>query len=154
MMDSSLSAGPVLVLDDHPLISAALILALQAEGIDAVPLLIAGFDEILVAASRYRPGLVLLELDLGDRLGKPPPKGFRLIGPLRSRGCAVLIVTASRSRGAMAAAVARGEIGWVGKAEPSPGCCRSSSTPSKVVRCCPRRCVQGFSGCTANCRLS
>jgi DNA-binding NarL/FixJ family response regulator len=117
MTDSSVAAGPVLVLDDHPLISTALVLALQAHGVDAVQLPIAGFDETLTAASRHRPCLVLLDLDLGDRLGGPPPNGLRLIDPLRSRGCSVLIVTASRNRGAIAAAVARGAVGWVGKAE-------------------------------------
>jgi hypothetical protein len=45
------------------------ILALRAQGVDAVQLPIAGSDEILTAAGRYRPGLVLLDPDLGDRLG-------------------------------------------------------------------------------------
>jgi DNA-binding NarL/FixJ family response regulator len=117
-MDAAISAGPVLLLDDHPLISTALILALRTHGIDAVQLPIVGFDEILAAAARYRPGLALLDLDLGDRVAGPPPNGLRLIDPLRSQGWSVLIVTASRNRGAIAAAVSRGAIGWVSKAEP------------------------------------
>ncbi|MDT7726016.1 MAG: two-component system, NarL family, nitrate/nitrite response regulator NarL [Actinomycetota bacterium] len=118
MMDASRSAAPVLLLDDHRLISTTLLLALRTQGVEAVQLPITGFDEILASAARYRPGLALLDLDLGERVAGPPPNGLRLIDPLRSQGWSVLIVTASRNRGAIAAAIARGAIGWVSKAEP------------------------------------
>jgi DNA-binding NarL/FixJ family response regulator len=118
MMDAPSSVRPVLVLDDHPLVRTVLVLGLRAQGVDAVQLPITGYDEILAAAGRYRPSLALLDLDLGDGIEGPPPNGLVLIGPLRSLGWSVLIVTASKNRGAIAAAVAQGAIGWVSKAEP------------------------------------
>ncbi|SDW36184.1 DNA-binding response regulator, NarL/FixJ family, contains REC and HTH domains [Amycolatopsis xylanica] len=101
----------VLVVDDHPLISTALVVALTAQGIDArrIPV----DDSILRAVGRHEPGLVLLDLDLGENA----PSGLRLIEPLRAGGWAVLIVTACRDRTSIAEAVALGALGWVSKAE-------------------------------------
>jgi DNA-binding NarL/FixJ family response regulator len=109
--------GPVLLVDDHPLISTALAVALRAEGLEAQRVTVTTAEAILAAVDQHRPGLLLLDLDLGDQLGGPPPNGLQLIGPLRTRGWSVLIVTASQDQHALAAAIADGALGWVGKGE-------------------------------------
>lgn len=107
----------VLVIDDHPLISTALTVALRAEGIEVTRVPVNTVEEILARADRPPPGLVLLDLDLGERLPGPRPTGLRLIRPLRERGWTILIVTASQDRRWLAAAVVEGAAGWVSKTE-------------------------------------
>jgi DNA-binding NarL/FixJ family response regulator len=48
---------PVVVIDDHPLVGTALVVALRAEEIDATRIPIAGRDEILRAVAQHPPGL-------------------------------------------------------------------------------------------------
>jgi DNA-binding NarL/FixJ family response regulator len=103
---------PVVVIDDHPLVSTALVVALRAERIDAARIPVTGRTGILAAVRQHPPGLALLDLDLGDT------SGLELIDPLRDGGWAVLVVTACQDRRPIAAAVSRGAIGWVGKREP------------------------------------
>ncbi|OXM62666.1 response regulator [Amycolatopsis vastitatis] len=103
---------PVVVIDDHPLVSTALVVALRAERIDAARIPVTDRAAILAAVGAHPPGLALLDLDLGDT------SGLELIGPLRDGGWAVLVVTACQDRRPIAAAVSRGAIGWVGKREP------------------------------------
>ncbi|RSM48246.1 DNA-binding response regulator [Amycolatopsis balhimycina DSM 5908] len=102
---------PVVVIDDHPLVSTALVVALRAERIDAARIPVTSGTEILAAVRQHRPGLALLDLDLGDTAG------LDLIGPLRADGWAVLVVTACLDRRPIAAAISRGAIGWIGKQE-------------------------------------
>jgi len=102
----------VLVVDDHPLIGTALVVALRALKVEAIRIPVADRESILSEAGRHGPGLVLLDLDLG-----PAGSGVDLIEALRALGCSALIITAQRDRSAIAAAVARGAIGWVSKEE-------------------------------------
>jgi len=103
---------PVVVIDDHPLVSTALVVALRAERIDAARIPVTDRAGILAAVAQHAPGLALLDLDLGETAG------LDLIDPLRGGGWAVLVVTASQDRRPIAAAVSRGALGWVGKREP------------------------------------
>ncbi|MEU5260941.1 response regulator [Amycolatopsis sp. NPDC021455] len=103
---------PVVVIDDHPLVSTALVVALRAERVDAARIPVTDRAGILAEVRKHPPGLALLDLDLGDT------SGLELIDPLRDGGWAVLVVTACQDRRPIAAAVARGAIGWVGKREP------------------------------------
>lgn len=102
---------PVVVIDDHPLLSTTLVLALRAQRIEATPIPVTSRAGILAAVGRHRPGLALLDLDLGDTAG------LDLVVPLRARGWTVLVVTGARDQRSIAAAVSRGAIGWVGKRE-------------------------------------
>lgn len=102
----------VLVVDDHPLIGTALVVALRARRVEAVRIPVAMGESILRETCRYGPALVLLDLDLGAA-----GSGLDLIGPLLAMRCSALIVTACRDRGSIAAAIALGAIGWVSKDE-------------------------------------
>lgn len=102
---------PVVVIDDHPLVSTTLVLALRAERIEAEPIPVTSRAGILAAVEQHPPGLALLDLDLGETAG------LDLVVPLRAGGWAVLVVTAAQDRRPIAAAVSRGAIGWVGKRE-------------------------------------
>lgn len=100
---------PVVVIDDHPLVSTTLVLALRAERIEAELIPVTSRAGILAAVGRHPPGLALLDLDLGDTAG------VDLVVPLRAEGWTVLVVTAAQDRRPIAAAISLGAIGWVGK---------------------------------------
>jgi len=105
--------GRVLVVDDHPLVGTALVVALRARLVEAIRIPVGAPGEILAQARRHGPALVLLDLDLGAA-----GSGHDLVAPLRALGCPVLIVTASRDLALIAGAIARGAVGWVSKEEP------------------------------------
>jgi DNA-binding NarL/FixJ family response regulator len=102
---------PVVVIDDHPLVSTSLVMALRAERIDATRIPVTNRAGILAAVRQHAPGLALLDLDLGDTAG------LDLIGSLRVDGWAVLVVTACQDRRPIAAAISQGAVGWVSKRE-------------------------------------
>lgn len=102
--------GSVLVVDDHVLIRTALVMALESQGFDAHQVPTSSASVILAEARLHAPGLVLLDLDLAEG-----PNGADLVAPLRTLGWSVLVVTGSRDREALAAAIHRGAVGWVSK---------------------------------------
>lgn len=111
------TAGPVLVVDDHPLISRSLVIALGGQDIEAAAVPIGRMDDIVAAIRRHPPGLVVLDLNLGDpRSGAG--SGLQLVEPLRELGWSVLILTGARDTAMIADAIARGAVGWVSKTEP------------------------------------
>jgi two-component system nitrate/nitrite response regulator NarL len=87
----------VLVVDDHELFAESLAIALRLEGYDAARLPLDPHrttpTEILTAVVRDRPGVVVLDLDLGPRLD-----GADLLVPLSAAGVSVLVVTACSNR--------------------------------------------------------
>ena len=87
----------VLIIDDHALFAESLELALSLEGYDVrrphLPEPDQSADEVLAAAIRMRPRIVLLDLDLG-RLGD----GTRMIAPLSDSGVHVVVVTGASDR--------------------------------------------------------
>ncbi|MGH3872155.1 MAG: LuxR C-terminal-related transcriptional regulator [Pseudonocardiaceae bacterium] len=102
----------VLIVDDHELLSCALVIALGSRGLSAQQL---SPQELLTRLDQPAPpgGLVLLDLDLGAGID-----GARLVGPLRRAGWRVLVITGSRDQAHIAAAVAAGAVGWVPKTAP------------------------------------
>ncbi|WP_240044500.1 response regulator transcription factor [Nocardioides albidus] len=87
----------VLVVDDHVLFADSLTLALSLESHDALTVAPGDFGSVAALLSRihrFRPGIVLLDLDLGS-LGD----GRRLIEPLTRSGVQVVVVTGSTDRG-------------------------------------------------------
>ena len=104
----------VLLVDDHVLLADSLAVALRAEGVDAT---LADLDsrETLVQTVRDDPpDLVLLDLELGGALGD----GATLVRPFVQAGTRVLLVTASRRKAQIGAAIEQGACGVVSKAAP------------------------------------
>ncbi|MGH3924841.1 MAG: response regulator [Pseudonocardiaceae bacterium] len=102
----------VLIVDDHELLSHALVIALGSRGLCAQHLTP---HELLARLDQPAPpgGLVLLDLDLGDNID-----GARLVGPLRRVGWRVLVITGTKDQPHIAAAIAAGAVGWVPKTSP------------------------------------
>ncbi len=103
---------PVLVVDDHQLVSGALAMALRGRGIDATAVSPA---ELVARIDAPAPdgGLVLLDLGLG-----PDLDGADLVPTLCAAGWRVLVVTASTDEATVAVAVQAGALGWVSKTAP------------------------------------
>jgi len=102
-----------LIVEDHALIGQGLRAALLNSGVAAEALCPDDVDEVLRAADRVRPDVVLLDLDLGDGVGS----GLPLIEPLRARGAHVVILTGSTDRLELAACLEAGALGLASKAE-------------------------------------
>ncbi|MDF1603571.1 response regulator transcription factor [Nocardioides sp. YIM 152315] len=97
----------VLLIDDHPLFAESLELALSRAGYEVrraeVPASPGRSANLLAQVSRSRPGIVLLDLDLGQ-FGD----GARLVPSLVQSGCAVVVVTADQDRARWGQCLAQG----------------------------------------------
>ena len=118
---TSLDAGPapgdrypVVVIDDHELFSTTLTMALRGEGLDANAWPVDGLADLL-DGPLARPGLIVLDLDLGRDAHGTYRHGADLVGRLRDQNWAVLVVSGSVDRPGVAAAIAGGAIGSVPK---------------------------------------
>lgn len=102
----------VWIVDDHHLISSALVIALESRGLSGRALTP---GELLTRLERPAPpgGLLLLDLDLGAGVD-----GAQLVRPLRRVGWRVLVITGSKDEPHIAAAVEAGAVGWVSKTVP------------------------------------
>lgn len=107
----------VLVVDDHELVRASLVVALRANGMSAHACSALTISEIGEQAATFPAGLALLDLDLGLDDRGVPIEGADAVAVLRSLGWKVLVVSGSdRHRQAqVAAAVAAGACGYVPK---------------------------------------
>lgn len=112
-------AGPdeegvtVLIVEDHALLAQTLVIALNAEGCRARVAELTGRAELLQQVRRLRPGVVLLDLDLGA-LGD----GVALVQPLTELGARVLVVSGTTDRLRLAETVERGAAGFLSKQVP------------------------------------
>lgn len=108
---------PVLVVDDHELVRAALVGSLREEGISAYACTQVSISGILAEAATLPPGVVLLDLDLGVGPGGEHIDGIDAIKHLRATGWTVVVLTGSPGprAGRIAAAVAAGAVGQVPK---------------------------------------
>jgi DNA-binding NarL/FixJ family response regulator len=103
----------LLIVDDHELLAGTLELALRQYGLE-----VHVADESLPAAGivglarGLAPVLVLLDLELGPRLGS----GLDLVAPLVDAGARVVMVTGITDRVRLAACVEAGATGVVSKA--------------------------------------
>ncbi|GLU47145.1 LuxR C-terminal-related transcriptional regulator [Nocardiopsis ansamitocini] len=110
----------VFIIDDHALISTTIEFTLKGRGINAVRAQVLGKTQLQGQAATLQPGLVLLDLDLGNGVDGRPLDAATLAGEFVVQGWTVLILTGSTDRGRIAAAIAAGAAGWLSKAAPFP----------------------------------
>ncbi|WP_245645700.1 LuxR C-terminal-related transcriptional regulator [Pseudonocardia acaciae] len=108
-------AYPILIIDDHELFSTSLRMALRGHGFEAHQVPVRAIAEIEAFASRFRPGLVVLDLDLGQDADGNWVNGVDLVTTLCARGWQPLVVSGSVDTPGVAAAIAAGAIGSVPK---------------------------------------
>lgn len=116
----SAQQATVLIVDDHELVATSVMLSLQAEGVQAQWCAARGAAEILAVAAGMRPGLALLDLDLGRDAAGTRVDGVPLVAPLVGRGWRVLIMSGSADRSRIGAALAAGALGSIPKRAPFP----------------------------------
>lgn len=104
----------VLIVDDHELVATSLALGLRAEGLDARTCAPAA------AVETPGPGLVLLDLDLGRDPQGRPLDGVTLVGPLRTAGWLVMVLSGTSDRSRVGAALAEGAVAALPKTAPFP----------------------------------
>jgi DNA-binding NarL/FixJ family response regulator len=104
----------VLVVDDHALVAAGLVVALADAGMTAVACEPTSADAVLAAASALPADVVLLDMML-DGCGV---SSLDLIVPLRTSGAVVVAFTGTRDRVVLGAAVEAGVAGILHKSEP------------------------------------
>lgn len=102
----------VALVDDHRLFSAALAMALQAQGLHVVQPELTSMVDVERALSDQDPDVLLLDRDLGD-LGSGEP----LIATMAARGAAVLVISGSFDEAVMGRCLASGAAGCISKTE-------------------------------------
>ena len=106
---------PVLVVADHELFSAALVMALGWRGVRAEAVRPVCQDAILARANQSSAGLVVLDLVLGRDVEGRSLNSCDLMKALGYRGWAVLVVSGVGDERLIAAAIASGACGFVSK---------------------------------------
>jgi DNA-binding NarL/FixJ family response regulator len=101
----------LLIVEDHELLSGTLAFALRQLGIEVESSHGPTPDDVVAAANRLAPVLVLLDLELGGGLGS----GLDLVRPLTGAGAKVVIMTGVTDRARLAACLEAGAIGIVSK---------------------------------------
>lgn len=104
----------VLIVEDHALLAQTLVIALNAEGCRARTADLTDAAALVRQVDRLRPGVVLLDLDLGDGLGD----GVALVQPLTELGARVLVISGTTDRLRLAVTVERGAVGFLSKQVP------------------------------------
>jgi two-component system nitrate/nitrite response regulator NarL len=107
----------VLIVEDHTLFAESLELAFTVKGYDvrriAVPDRVGGASTLVASVLRFRPRVVLLDLDLGG-FGD----GIRLIEPIARSGANVVVVTGSTDRARWGEAIRHGARKVLPKSRP------------------------------------
>jgi DNA-binding NarL/FixJ family response regulator len=120
------AASEILIIDDHELVGTSLMLSLRSQGLVAHHCgATGGVTDIASAAARFRPGVALLDLDLGrDRDGRRVD-GVDAVAPLVAAGWRVLILSGSTDQVRIGGALQAGAAAWVPKNAPLPVLMRS-----------------------------
>jgi two-component system nitrate/nitrite response regulator NarL len=103
----------VLIVEDHALLAQSLVIALTAEGCRARVAQLIDSPRLLQQVRTDRPGVVLLDLDLGA-LGD----GVDLVQPLTELGARVLVVSGTTDQLRLAETVEKGAVGFLSKTVP------------------------------------
>ena len=101
----------LLIVEDHELLSGTLAFALRQLGIEVETSHGPTPEDVVEAAQRLAPVLVLLDLELGGGLGS----GLDLVVPLTAVGAKVVIMTGVTDRARLAACLEAGAMGIVSK---------------------------------------
>ena len=104
---------PVLIVEDHALLANTLVIALSAEGCRARIADLSSVEVVLQQVRTFRPGVVLLDLDLG-----PLGDGVAMVKPLSELGARVLVVSGTTDRMRFAESVEQGAVGFLSKTVP------------------------------------
>jgi DNA-binding NarL/FixJ family response regulator len=112
------AAPPVLIVDDHALVSTTLAIALRGQGISAHRCDVGSAAEVTRVASGLGPGIALVDIDLGTGPKGERWSGVDLVPLLRRLGWRVVMLTGGASEADVAASVAAGAIGWLHKLAP------------------------------------
>jgi DNA-binding NarL/FixJ family response regulator len=109
--------GPnVIVVDDHQLVGVIVARELRQRGVQADYCAFTDVARVLGAASRSRPGLVLLDLELGSDPDGNRIDELEIVTGLQDLGWSVLVVSGETDDRRVAAAIAAGAVGFVPKA--------------------------------------
>lgn len=106
----------LVILEDHGLLAQGVGSALRTDGFEvSVPDLTApaGLADVLALVERSHPDVVLLDLDLGPGV----VDGVELVPALVARGAVVVVISGTRDRLRLAAALEAGAAGCVAKSE-------------------------------------
>jgi DNA-binding NarL/FixJ family response regulator len=109
---------PVLIIDDHALISTSLVIALRAAGVRAERTEIRDVEGVTDLIKTMEPGIAVVDLDLGTAPDGRPLFGGDLVPPLVSAGWRVIVFTGSYGDSHVARAIAAGADGWMHKSAP------------------------------------
>jgi DNA-binding NarL/FixJ family response regulator len=101
------------IVEDHELVAQSLAVALRAEGHEVTIVALTSPDDVVADVLAVTPDLVLLDLDLGDRIGA----GIELIRPLTEGGAPVLMVTGNPDQASLGACLEAGALGIATKAD-------------------------------------
>jgi DNA-binding NarL/FixJ family response regulator len=112
------SAYQVVIIDDHELFSTSLMMALRELGNEARKVPVAGLPEFAAQPRGPRPGVVVLDLNLGVGSDGRRISGYNWIRRLGKSGWPVLMVTGSEKHSDAVAAIAEGAAGVVLKSSP------------------------------------
>ena len=93
MSDLDEQGVSVLIVEDHALLAQTLVFALNAEGCRARVAELIGPAHLLRQVRTHRPGVVLLDQDLGAH-----GDGVELVRPLTELGARVLVVSGTTDR--------------------------------------------------------
>jgi two-component system, NarL family, nitrate/nitrite response regulator NarL len=110
---TSSATATVLIVEDHALLADGLSVALERAGVQAEVATGPTADDIVAAAHRCQPDVVLLDLMLGDDIGCSIP----LIAEFRSTGAEVLVLTGVTDCALLGSCLEAGALGLVSKTE-------------------------------------
>ena len=113
MSDLDMECVTVLIVEDHELLAQTLVIALSAEGCRARVAGLISPAMVLQQVRTLRPGVVLLDLNLGA-LGD----GVALVAPLTELGARVLVVSGTTDTLRLAETLELGAVGFLSKQAP------------------------------------
>jgi DNA-binding NarL/FixJ family response regulator len=117
----SISPDPtVLIIDDHDLVATSLAMSLRSVGLQARRHTARSRRDILIAAAMLRPGIVLLDLDLGREPDGTVIDGTALIDEFCSAGWRVLVLSGTSDEARIGKALAAGAVASIPKSAALP----------------------------------
>ncbi len=101
----------VIMIEDHELLAQSLQVALTGENVTVARVWSDDRDDLLAQAKTLAPGLLLLDFDLGPRIGS----AFGMIEPLSASGFDVVMLTGETNTLVLAQCLEEGAVGIINK---------------------------------------